>query len=317
MKQRRPGWVLDPKLVWFLARTAVTSDTPNPSESLAVSLRQRSQGKGGPSTTVDTESGPARVGNDARAPHNEVRRGPLDPGNPVMVFGFFCGCGGASAGFREVGMEIAFGLDNDPEAERTFEANFPEAEFIDDDIATVADSAIDAVVGAWPNHALLFNAGAPCQPFSRQRRGTPRPDDKRLGLLASVLRFVRRHRPEYVFVENVPGLQDAGAGAGILGDLLHTLRELGYSTDHRVVKSQDYGIPQKRTRLVLLASLLGPSTFPEPTHGRGMPNTEYSGGTCPTSPPLGIGSSLALPLLQGKPIPAFPTIGQHDSRPST
>ncbi|MCY4519716.1 MAG: DNA cytosine methyltransferase [Caldilineaceae bacterium] len=193
-----------------------------------------------------------------------------------MVFDFFCGCGGASAGFREAGMEIAFGLDNDPDAGRTFKANFPEAEFFDDDIATMPDSAIDIVVDAWPNHALLFNACAPCQPFSRQRCGTLRPDDERLGLLTHVLRFVRRYRPEYVFVENVPGLQDAGAGGGIFQGLLHTLQELGYSTDHRVVKSQDYGVPQRRMRLVLLASLLGPITFPEPTYGVGTLNPEYS-----------------------------------------
>ena len=66
-------------------------------------------------------------------------------------------------------MEIAFGLDNDPDAERTFEANFPNAAFIGADIANVSASAIDAVVGAWADYPLLFTACAPCQPFSRQR----------------------------------------------------------------------------------------------------------------------------------------------------
>ncbi len=89
-----------------------------------------------------------------------------------------------------------------------------------------------------------------------------------------VLPFMRRHRPEFIFAENVPGLQDAGAG--ILQDLLSALQDLGYSTDHQVVQSQDYGVPQRRARLVLLASLLGAVTFPLPTHGTSAPCTKHS-----------------------------------------
>lgn len=203
-------------------------------------------------------------------------RAPPDLTKPVKVFDFFSGCGGASAGWRAAGMEIALGLDNDPDAQRTFEANFPEAAFVGEDIADVAASALDAIVDDCRGHPLLFNACAPCQPFSRQRRGATPSDDERLGLLHHVLRFVHRYRPELIFAENVPGLREEDIGHGVFWQLLRVLDELGYSTNHRVVNSQDYGVPQRRARLVLLASVLGSMDFPPPTHGTGAPTTEHS-----------------------------------------
>ena len=59
-------------------------------------------------------------------------------------------------GLQASGMEIAFGLDNDPDAERTFQANFPEAAFMSADIAHVPASALDDVVEASAGHPLLF-----------------------------------------------------------------------------------------------------------------------------------------------------------------
>lgn len=209
-------------------------------------------------------------------PAPRLFRAPPDLNKPIRVFDFFSGCGGASAGWRAAGMEIALGLDNDSDAQRTFEVNFPEAAFVGEDIAEVAASALDSIVDDCRGHPLLFNACAPCQPFSRQRRGSTPPGDERLGLLHHVLRFVRRYRPELIFAENVPGLREEGVGHGVFWQLLKTLRELGYSTKHRVVNSQDYGVPQRRARLVLLASVLGPIDFPPPTHGPDAPTADHS-----------------------------------------
>ena len=93
-------------------------------------------------------------------------------------------------------MEIAFGLDNDADAGETFRFNFPEAEFLLADISELPDSAVDQSVDLSAGHPLLFNACAPCQPFSRQGHGAAAPDDGRLQLLDHLLRFVHRHRPE-------------------------------------------------------------------------------------------------------------------------
>ena len=195
---------------------------------------------------------------------------------PVKVFDFFSGCGGSSAGLRAAGFEIVFGLDNDLDAGRTFRANFAEAEFTYADIEDMPAESLDGIVGRWADHPLLFNACAPCQLFSRQRRGEAALGDSRLALLNHLLRFVRRHRPELIFVENVPGLRDGRAGREVFLGFTGVLQELGYKTSQGVVRSQDYGVPQRRARLVLLASLLGSVGLPAKTHGPGTQRPEYS-----------------------------------------
>lgn len=208
--------------------------------------------------------------------HGTRQRPPTDLSKPVRVFDFFCGLGGVSKGLQSSGMEIAFGLDNDSDAERTFRANFPEAEFLNADIARVPASALDNLVDGSEGRPLLFNACAPCQPFSRQQGWGARPGDERLDLIGHLSRFVRRFLPEFVFVENVPGLSDVELAGEVFQQLMRDLEESGYSASHRVVRSQDYGVPQRRARLVLLGSRLGPIAFPPPTHGDGLAQVKYS-----------------------------------------
>ena len=195
---------------------------------------------------------------------------------PFKVFDFFSGCGGTSAGLRAAGFDIVLGLDNDRDAERTFQANFPDAEFVCANIEEVAEESLDGIVGRCSGHPLLFNACPPCQPFSQQRRGGAVADNGRLGLLNRVLRFVRRYRPEFVFTENVPGLRDGSLGRETFLHFMYVLGELGYQTCQDVVRSHDFGVPQRRARLVLLASLLGPICLPTKTHGPGTPQPSYA-----------------------------------------
>lgn len=206
----------------------------------------------------------------------KTRGAALNLRKPVKVFDFFAGCGGASAGLRAAGLEIALGLDNDIDAARTFQANFAEAEFVCADIEDVPVESLDRIVDRWIGHPLLFNACAPCQLFSRQRRGTTAPDDGRLALLNHLLPFVRRYQPELVFAENVPGLRDGNAGRKVFLSFTRELQALGYRTNHQVVRSQDYGVPQRRARLVLLASRLGRVEFPMKTHGPGTLRPTYA-----------------------------------------
>ena len=81
-------------------------------------------------------------GASIKQPDPRPFRAPPDQTKPVRVFGFFSGYEGASAGWWAAGMEIDLGLDNDPDAQRTFEPNFPEAAFVRDDIADGAASAL-------------------------------------------------------------------------------------------------------------------------------------------------------------------------------
>ena len=143
----------------------------------------------------------------------------LDLQKPVKVFDLFCGCGGTSSGLKNAGMDIAFGLDSDPDAERTFKANFPEADFVRADIRDWATDALDDSVNRYSDHPLWFSACAPCQPFSQQRRGAVSPSDRRLEIVLHILRFIKRYRPEFLFVENVPGLQKRSIGRNVFEPL--------------------------------------------------------------------------------------------------
>ena len=195
---------------------------------------------------------------------------------PVKVFDFFCGCGGASAGFRAAGHEIAFGLDNDPDAAQSFQDNFPEAEVWCKDIKTIDDQDLDCIVASSGDHPLLFNVCAPCQPFSRQRRGMVAADDERIGLLSFVQRFIKRYRPDLIFAENVTGLRDSSIGRQVFLHFVRMLLELNYRTQQGAVRAQSYGVPQRRARLVLLASQLGPVEIPPETHGPGATLPRYT-----------------------------------------
>ena len=190
----------------------------------------------------------------------------------IGVIDFFCGCGGTSAGLRDAGMKILAGIDNDPDAERTFTGNFPEAKFFLKDVRSLHPEDLFPVIPK--DGPLLFSACAPCQPFTRQRTSRDRKDE-RVTLLDEIHRFVEAIRPSYVFVENVAGLQKIDPTEGPLGRFFHLLDELGYKRDSKILRAQDYGVPQYRRRFVLLASLLGPIEVPKKTHGPGTDHPEF------------------------------------------
>ena len=196
----------------------------------------------------------------------------------VKVFDFFSGCGGASRGFQDAGMEIVFGLDSDADARRTFRRNFPAVDFERGDIRHVeADSVHDLVVKHRP-HPTLFCGCAPCQPFTKQNTSRPKPDkDDRVPLLLELLRFVRRCEPDIVFVENVPGIQKVCPESEPLSEFLRGLEEAGYpEPTFTSVPLRQYGVPQGRRRFLLLASRHGRLDLPPTTHGPGAANPDFS-----------------------------------------
>ncbi|MGV2140120.1 DNA cytosine methyltransferase [Agrobacterium sp. 16-2014-1-2a] len=183
----------------------------------------------------------------------------------INVVDFFCGCGGTSAGLRNVGMNIVAGIDIDTDAGKTYAANFPDATFVQRDIRGFEPSELEKMLDGMQGK-FLFAACAPCQPFTKQV--TQKKDgDIRRELLDHFHKFVEQLHPDYVLLENVPGLQKIAQTEGPLGRFLDLLRTHGYSFDVKVVSSLDYGVPQVRRRLVLIASRLGPISVPAATHG--------------------------------------------------
>jgi DNA (cytosine-5)-methyltransferase 1 len=185
----------------------------------------------------------------------------------LNVIDFFCGCGGASKGLELAGLNVSLGIDFDPDAAATYQANFPNAEFILDD---VRDISVEDVISKAPQltkEPLLLCTCAPCQPFSKQNNKRSESDIRRT-LLDETHRFILALNPEYILLENVPGMQNVNPDIeGPFCRFLSFLSNNGYQYIKFIAKSEDYGVPQKRKRLVLIASRLGTINEPKKTHG--------------------------------------------------
>jgi len=196
----------------------------------------------------------------------------------IRVADFFCGCGGTSAGLRAAGLKTLVGIDIDPEAEVTFRANFPQSDFLCLDARQLRPRALEPALSRDRQYPLLFSACVPCQPFSKQNRQAVKRVSKLhdAALLDEFHRFISYFLPEYIFLENVPGLQKVSRRTGPFARFLKHLSSLNYEVVTDVVACQEYGVPQKRQRLVLLASRLGPIELPAQTHGTSPNLRPYS-----------------------------------------
>ena len=186
-------------------------------------------------------------------------------------------------------MEIALGLDNDHEAALTFRRNFPKAIFIENDIRKVSATGLDVCRASRGNAPLVLAACAPCQPFSKQNRDRKEGDD-RVSLLTELGRFIRRFRPDYIFVENVPGMQYGCLDGQPFQEFVALLLGCRYHISYEVVQALHYGVPQHRERLILTASRLGEPGMPPPTHGPGLLPFVTVGDTIGRYPPCKQGS---------------------------
>jgi DNA (cytosine-5)-methyltransferase 1 len=167
-------------------------------------------------------------------------------------------------------MQPVLALDNDGEALRTLRANHDNVIAWHGDIAATLTSDLTPYLPRERSRPVLFCACAPCQPFSRQNR-QKKEDDHRADLLGHFLRFLQKFRPEYIFVENVPEIRKATAASnGPLDRLIGWLSENGYWHAQSVISAQQFGVPQNRQRLILVASAFGEIRLPEATHGEGL-----------------------------------------------
>ena len=128
------------------------------------------------------------------------------PAPKIAVFDFFCGCGGTSEGFREAGMDIVWALDVNPAAAKTYKKNFPKAKFNELDVNKLDIEELKREMAKYPDHLKLFCGCAPCQPFTKQKTQKKKVDP-RASLLLSFANVVEQAKPDFVFVENVPGVQ--------------------------------------------------------------------------------------------------------------
>ena len=172
----------------------------------------------------------------------------------------------ALEGFRQAGFHILAGNDIDPFAAETFAASHPGARFLAAPIESISGSDFLAAAGLKKGELDCLIGGPPCQAFSvyNHQRGM---HDKRSGLFYEYLRIVESLRPKWVVMENVTGIRSAGGGQA-LAQILSGLATLGYAAEARILRAEEYGVPQERRRIFFVGNRLGLSIpWPEPTHG--------------------------------------------------
>lgn len=176
----------------------------------------------------------------------------------------FCGAGGLTRGLRDAGISVAAGYDTDIACRHAYEHNNRGASFI---ATSVSELDGKMLASHYPKgHVRILVGCAPCQPFSKYTQGQDTKADTKWGLLHEFARLVRELKPDIVSMENVPELQRHS----VFTDFLTRLVDEGFHFDKdkekQVVYCPDYGIPQHRQRLVLLASRLGQIYLIPPTH---------------------------------------------------
>ncbi|VBB38973.1 Modification methylase HgiDII [uncultured Spirochaetota bacterium] len=177
--------------------------------------------------------------------------------NPICAIDLFCGAGGLTYGLRNAGIKVNAGIDINKNVKYAYEYNNFGTAFYDWDVSKKNYQSVQKLFEA--KSIKLLAGCAPCQPFSRLTNGIVKHEA--WGLLDNFGRFISRIIPEFVTMENVPEL--ATRGSEVFNRFIKILKKNKYYYDWKIVNCEEYGIPQARRRLVLLASRLGPIEIPE------------------------------------------------------
>jgi DNA (cytosine-5)-methyltransferase 1 len=204
----------------------------------------------------------------------------------MKVLDTFAGAGGFSLGFELTGnYEIIGAIEHDLWVADTFKYNHPNSTVLVGDIQQF-------------NRDFLFNTfekpdiilgGPPCQGFSIANKNGGDPSDPRNSLFKEFIRLGEVFEPEIMIMENVPNLVKALTHdkKPVIDIIIRELKNLGYYVYHNILSATDYGVPQIRKRLVIIASkkvLNNP--FPEPTHTTGSISYSLFGNGLNSTPTL-------------------------------
>ena len=177
----------------------------------------------------------------------------------ISCVDLFCGAGGLTHGFKLEGLSVAAGVDIDPACKYPYEIN-NSARFIEKDVTALTPEEVGGWYGS-SNWRILAGC-APCQPFSTYSQRYDNMRDGKWSLLYEFSRLAEELRPDVLTMENVAALERHQ----VFKDFKSILSDIGYSVWHKVVDCANYGVPQNRKRLVLLASRHGAIELIPETH---------------------------------------------------
>jgi DNA (cytosine-5)-methyltransferase 1 len=184
----------------------------------------------------------------------------------LIAVDLFSGCGGLTQGLKKAGFRVVGAVDNDPRSVETYKANHPEVQLFEADIQNININSFKRRLGLRVGDLDLLAGCPPCQGFSSLRtlNGSVGVKDPRNDLLFEIQRFVEFLRPKAVMMENVPGLQRDSR----FKKFCMWMKQHGYYGDFRVLNAADYGVPQRRWRLIYLAGLGKFIPFAPPSFSR-------------------------------------------------
>lgn len=197
----------------------------------------------------------------------------------------FAGAGGFSLGFQLAGAELVGAIERDSWASETFKFNHPDATVLHRDITSLTDEEILENFGSSKPNVIL--GGPPCQGFSICNKNSGDPKDPRNSLFEEFIRVGRILKPEIMIMENVPNLIKAKTESKelVVDIIVSELKKLGYFASYKILEATDYGVPQIRKRLVVIATRKEiKDPFPPKTHAVEGSEDLFTSGflKCPT-----------------------------------
>lgn len=184
---------------------------------------------------------------------------------PVAV-DLFSGCGGLTLGLKQAGFRVAGAIEIEDVAAKTYRMNHRATQLWQGDIREIPATAVLRAIGLARGELDLLAACPPCQGFStiRTRNRKNSVSDDRNDLIFEVARFARVMRPRAIMMENVPRLMHSHR----FRRLVTILRSIGYECESRVLDAADYGVPQRRRRMILVCIRGGRPMFARESNAR-------------------------------------------------
>jgi DNA (cytosine-5)-methyltransferase 1 len=180
----------------------------------------------------------------------------------IKVIDLFCGIGGLTHGLIKEGLDVVAGIDNDLSCKFGYEYN-NKAQFIGTDILKVTANQINELFGSTKGTIRVLAGCAPCQPFSKLNLNAI--TEKQLEPLGKFGQLIAEVQPDIVSMENVSNLAVKDKYPAF-ASFLKVLENNGYHYKYEIVDVSEFGVPQKRRRLVLLASKFGEIQLIKRTH---------------------------------------------------
>jgi DNA (cytosine-5)-methyltransferase 1 len=187
----------------------------------------------------------------------------------MRVASFFAGIGGFDLGFERAGCEVVFQCEIDPHCQQILKRHWPRTP-LHDDIKTLQSSAIP--------EADIWTAGWPCQDLSNANVRRAGLAGERSGLFFRFMELVRSNTPRWLVMENVPGLLSAGEGTAF-ESVVDEIEKVGYLGGWTTCNTLDFGLPQDRERVVIVASFRTDSAYQVLANGRELQRDNKTRGT--------------------------------------